>query len=167
MASTRLVAWSSWEDSAAEGLAVTSEVQSLEVSYFLRATEDEEKVRRAVAGLLGGEFPAERQVAEGHHGNMIVWIRHHFTGDQAEAAFREMVVHLGDDEKRAILGGLSSALDEHNALYIRLSKQVLVMKGDAVLANSDPIRVKVKPRSYLLKGDPAGFYARLLGRKPD
>ncbi len=52
-------------------------------------------------------------------------------------------------------------LDEHNALYIRLSKQVLVMRGSAVLASSDPIRVKVKPRSYMVKRDPEGFYARL------
>jgi RNA binding exosome subunit len=147
-----------------EGFAVTSEVQSIEVSYFLQATEDEEKVRRAVAGLLGGQISEERQEAEGHHGNKIVWIRNHLKGDQAEAALREIVAHLGEEEKTEILGSLGSALDEHNALYIRLSKQVLVMKGDAVLASSDPIRVKVKPRSYLLKGDPGGFYARLLER---
>jgi RNA binding exosome subunit len=146
---------------------VTSEVQSLEVSYLLQATEDEEKVKRAVGGLLGGEFPEERQEAEGHHGNRIVWIRHRLTGDQAEAALGKIVAHLGEDEKTAILGGLSGALDEHNALYIRLSKQVLVMKGDAALAGSDPIRVKVKPRSYLVKGDPRRFYARLLEKRPD
>ena len=141
---------------------MTSEVQSLEISYFLQATEDEDKVRRAVAALLGGELPAERQEAEGHHGNVIVWIRHHLTGEQAEAALRQVVAHLGEDERTAILRDLGDALDEHNALYIRLSKQVLVMKGDAVLTSSDPIRVKVKPRSYLLKGDPGRFYARLL-----
>ncbi len=38
-------------------------------------TEDEEKVRRAVAALLGGEPPEERQEAEGHYGNTIVWVR--------------------------------------------------------------------------------------------
>ncbi len=164
MASRRLDVWSSCEGSAADGLAVTSAVQSLEVSYFIQATEDEEKVGRAVAGLLGGGLPAERQEAEGHHGNTIVWIRHHLTGDQAEAAFLEIVARLGEDEKARILGDLSSALDEHNALYMRLSKQVLVMKGEAVLTSSDPIRVKVKPRSYLVRGDPPAFYARLLGK---
>jgi RNA binding exosome subunit len=142
---------------------LTSEVQSLEVSYLLQATEDEEKVKQAVGALLGGaDLPAERQEAEGHHGNTIVWIRHHLTGDGAEAAFRQIVAHLGEDEKAAIVGRLRDALDEHNALYIRLSKQVLVMNGTAVLASSDPIRVKLKPRSHLLKGDPMGFYARLL-----
>jgi RNA binding exosome subunit len=141
---------------------VKSEIQSLEVSYFLQATEDEEKVRRAVATLLGRETPAERQEAEGHFGNVIVWVRHHLTGDEAEAALREVVAHLGEEEMGSILGGLSAAMDEHNALYIRLSKQVLVMDGNAALTNSDPIRVRVKPRSYLVRGDPAEFYARVL-----
>jgi RNA binding exosome subunit len=141
---------------------LNSELQSLEISYLLQSTEDEGKVRRAVAALIGGDLPEERQQAEGHHGNVIVWIRHHLTGDAAAAGLRGIVSHLGEDEKKALLGDLRSGLDEHNALYIRLNKQVLVMNGTAVLASSDPIRVKVKPRSYLVRGDPAGFYARLL-----
>jgi RNA binding exosome subunit len=140
---------------------MSSAVQSLEVSYFIQMTEDEEKVRRAVAAMVGGERPEERQEAEGHHGNKIVWVRLHLTGDEAEAALRQIVSRIDPDERRAILGDLGAVTDEHNALYIRLSKQVLVMRGSAVLASSDPIRVKVKPRSYLVKGDPEGFYAGL------
>lgn len=143
---------------------MSSELQSLEVSYFIQATEDEGRVRLAVKALLGGELPEERQEAEGHHGNMIVWMRHHLTGEAAVAGFKGILSHMGEDEREAILGDLRSGLDEHNALYIRLSKQVLVMKGAAVLASSDPIRVRVKPRSYLVKGDPAAFYARLFER---
>jgi RNA binding exosome subunit len=136
-------------------------VQSLEVSYFIQMTEDEEKVRRAVAGLVGGDLAEERQEAQGHHGNKIVWVRLHLTGDEAAAALRQIVSRIDPDERRTILGDLGSVMDEHNALYIRLSKQVLVMRGSAVLASSDPIRVKVKPRSYMVKRDPQGFYARL------
>ncbi len=73
---------------------MSSAVQSLEVSYFLQMTEDEEKVRRAVSALLGGELPEERQEAEGHHGNKIVWVRHHLTGDEAEAALRRIISHI-------------------------------------------------------------------------
>jgi len=140
---------------------VSSSVQSLEVSYFLQMTEDEEKVRRAVSALLGGDLQEERQEAEGHHGNTIIWVRHHLTGDEAEAAFKRILARIGGDGRKDILGELGSLLDDHNALYIRLSKQVLVMSGNAVLASSDPVRVKVKPRGYLVKGDPSGFYARL------
>lgn len=140
---------------------MTSAVQSLEVSYFVQMTEDEERVRRAVAALLGGEPKEEREEAQGHYGNRILLVRVHMTGDEAETALSRVISRLGTDEKRTILGGLRGALDEHNALYIRLSKQVLVMSGSAVLASSDPIRVKVKPRSHTVKHDPEGFYARL------
>jgi len=140
---------------------MSSSVQSVEVSYFLQMTEDEEKVRKAVADLVGGELPEDRQEAEGHHGNKIVWVTLRLTGDEAEAALRQIISHIEAEDRKVILGDLGSMLDEHNALYIRLSKQVLVMRGSAVLAASDPIRVKVKPRSYTLKRDPEGFYARL------
>jgi RNA binding exosome subunit len=140
---------------------MSSAVQSLEVSYFIQMTEDEEKVRRAVAAMVGGELPEERQEAEGHHGNKIVWVRLHWTGDEAEAALRQIISRIDPNERRAIMENLGAMVDEHNALYIRLSKQVLVMRGSAVLASSDPIRVKVKPRSYVVKRDPEGFYARL------
>jgi RNA binding exosome subunit len=140
---------------------MSSAVQSLEVSYFIQMTEDEEKVRKAVAAMVGGDLPEERQEAEGHHGNKILWVRLHLTGDEAEAALRQIISRIDPSERRAILGGLEAVIDEHNALYVRLSKQVLVMRGSAVLASSDPIRVKVKPRSYMVKRDPEGFYARL------
>jgi RNA binding exosome subunit len=144
-----------------------SEVQSLEISYFIQATEDEEKVKRAVAALVGRGLPEERQEAEGHHGNKIVWVRHHLTGEDAEAGLREVVSRMGGDERKSILGGLDSGVDEHNALYMRLNKQALVMDGKALLGSSDPIRVKVKPRSHIVKRDPGGFYTRLLEKGAD
>jgi len=148
-------------------LGTDSELQSIEISYIIQATEDEDKVRRAVAALVGVDLPEERQEAEGHHGNKIVWVRHRLAGEEAGAGLRGIVSRMGGDEKDTILAGLDSGLDEHSALYMRLSKQALVMKGTAVLASSDPIRIKVKPRSHLVKRDPAGFYSRLLEKGVD
>ena len=139
-----------------------SSIQSIEVSFFVHMTEDEDKIKRAVVSLLGEELPAKREDAEGHFGNRIAWIRYHATGDEAEAALRSVVSHIDPDERRAIMGDLESVLDEHDALYIRLSKQVLVEKGDAARTASDPIRIRVKPRSYLVRGDPRALYAKLL-----
>jgi RNA-binding protein len=140
---------------------MTTLVQSLELSYFLQATEDEDRVEGAVRSLLGAEIVTQRQELEGHHGNKIVWIRHHLVGEQAAAVLRELVSHLEEDETKMILAQLGQTLDEHNALYLRLSKQVLLKQGRLVLASSDPIRVKVKPRSYLVGGDPVAFYENL------
>ncbi len=142
---------------------MSSEIQSLEVSYFLQMTEDEQKVVGAVSALLGQDQPIEMQDLQGHFGNRILWVRHHLTGDTAESAAKGILGRISPEEKRTILGELTSVLDEHNALYIRLNKQVLVSRGETVLASSDPVRVKVKPRSFKVKGDPEGFYRRLFG----
>jgi len=141
-----------------------SSIQSLEVSYFIQMTEDEGKVRRAVADMLGRESSEERQEAEGHYGNSIVLLRHHITGEEAEESLERIVARMGADERKGILRDLESLVDEHNALYMRLSKQVVVMNGGATLGSSDPVRVKVRPRAHLVQGDPASFYSRVLGR---
>jgi RNA binding exosome subunit len=141
---------------------VSSSVQSVEVSYFIQMTEDEEKVRKAVSALLGGEFPEEREEAEGHFGNTIVWVKVHLTGEEAERVIGRIVAHIEREERKAILGRLDSMLDDHGALYIRLSKQVLVMNGSATLGSSDPVRVRVKPRAHATRRDPEGFYSSLL-----
>jgi RNA binding exosome subunit len=164
---TAATSYPSTLETRAGARGLDSEVRSLEISYFVQATEDEEKIKRAVATLVGRDLPEERQEAEGHHGNKIVWVRHHLNGEDAQAGLRGIVLRMGGDEKRSILGGLDSGLDEHNALYVRLNKQVLVMNGTAVLASSDPIRVKVKPRSHTVRRDPAGFYTRLLEKIAD
>ncbi|MDG7022163.1 MAG: hypothetical protein JRN07_02045 [Nitrososphaerota archaeon] len=141
---------------------MSSEVQSLEVSYFVYMTEDEERIRAALVSLLGAQLQEERQEAEGHFGNRIVWVRLRAVGEDASAALAMIVSRMSQEERRAVLGDLGASLDEHNALYIRLSKQAVVARGDAVLAPSDPVRVRVKPRAHLMKGDPARFYSRLL-----
>jgi RNA binding exosome subunit len=143
------------------GTTMTNLVQSLELSYFLQATEDEERVKGAVGTLFGGDLVAQRQELEGHYGNKIVWIRHHLVGEQAASVLKELVSHLDEDETKMILAQLGQTMDEHNALYLRLSKQVLLKQGRLVLTSSDPIRVKVKPRSYLVGGDPVAFYEKL------
>jgi len=140
---------------------VSSSVQSVEVSYFLQMTEDEERVRKAVEGLLGGDHPAEREDAEGHFGNKIVWMRQHVTGREADAATGAIISKMDDSDRDAILADLGPWVDEHGALYIRLNKQVLVMDGRATLGSSDPVRVKVKPRPFVMKGDLESFYTRL------
>lgn len=129
----------------------------------MQMTEDEEKVGRAVAKLLGGDFAGKREEAEGHFGNRIVLVSYHLTGEEAEGAFRKIVSRMDPAERRAVLGDLDSATDEHGALFIRLNKQVLVMGRGPALGTSDPVRVKVKPRSYVVRGDYRGFYERLLG----
>jgi len=139
---------------------LSSEIRSLEVSYFVQATEDEEKVTRGVRTFVGSGSDCERQELEGHFGNKIVWVRFHLIGDDAHEAFGKLMSRMGDDSKRELLKGIESSLDEHMALFIRLNKQLLT-SGVAAAASSDPVRIKVKPRRPP-KDDAPGFYRRLM-----
>jgi RNA binding exosome subunit len=136
------------------------ELRSVEVSYFIQQTEDEEKVTGAIRRLVGPEAVEERQEAEGHFGNRIVWVRFHLVGQQASDFFSTLMSIMAEDSKKELLVGIASSLDEHGSLYMRLNKQLL-LGGEAVSTSSDPVRVKVKPRRPP-KGDAPGFYARLV-----
>jgi RNA binding exosome subunit len=142
-------------------LIVPNEIQSLEISYFVNATEDLDRVTRTVAERFGLSERPELESLEGHFGNVIVHVRHHVTGEAAMSAFRRLVALMGRDGVKELLGHLELALDEHKALYIRLPKQGL-MGETAALSEADPVRVRVKPRGFMMKEAVGRFYSRLL-----
>ncbi len=127
------------------------EIQALEISCFVQATEDEGKVRDAILGALGIQQEPEIADLEGHFGNRIIDLQWHLTGEQAWASFRALTSLLGETGRREILRELDTYLDKHGALYIRLNKQILI-SGMAFLSPSDPVRVRVKPRHFMMKG---------------
>ena len=136
-------------------------IQSVEVTYLVHATEDAAKIQRAVAGVLGNEAPPETEALEGHFGNPILKARVHLKGADAEAGFRRLVGMMPERVVDEVLSGMGVRLDEHSALFLRLDKQSL-MAGAVSLGSSDPVRVKVKPRRFMIRGGALGFYSRLL-----
>ncbi len=138
------------------------EIQSVEISCFIHATEDLERVCRALEERFGLSLHPQLEDLEGHFGNRIISVRYLLTGEEAMTAFRGIVSFMGPERVRELLEGLELALDEHKALFIRLSKQDL-LRGSAVLSQVDPIRIKVKPRGFMLKEDAGRFYTILLG----
>ena len=138
------------------------EIQSVEVSCFVHATEDGAKVKSAVVRALGvGEGPSEEPL-EGHFGNPIIHLVWHASGDAAWTVFGRLVEFMGEGGRNEVLGGLERQTDEHGALYLRLDKQALV-RGAALFSSSDPIRVRVKPRRFMMKGSTEQFYQKLMG----
>jgi RNA binding exosome subunit len=137
------------------------EIQSLEVSCFVQATEDEERVLISIMKLLGIEREPEREVLEGHFGNAIVDLSWHLTGEDAWNSFRLLMSALGRDGRRELARELDAYLDDHGALYVRLNKQTLIA-GTATFSSADPVRIRVKPRSFMMKGPPREFYERMM-----
>lgn len=137
-------------------------VQSVEVTYLIHATEDPGRIGAAVARVLATSTLPETELLEGHFGNQIVKARLHLTGEEAARAFENAVVKMPRGMKKEIISNIGSFLDEHSALFLRLDKQLLV-SGSLSLATGDAVRIKVKPRIFLVKGGAAQFYSRLIG----
>lgn len=137
------------------------EIQSVEVSCFVHSTEDVGKVATAIAKQLHISLEPLSERLEGHFGNLVLHLRYHLTDEEAWVAFRVMVKGMERDSQRELLESLESSIDEHSALFLRFSKQDLV-RGKFVLSTGDPVRVRVKPRGFMKRGEAAAFYTRLL-----
>lgn len=138
------------------------EIQSLEVSFFVHATEDESKVIEAIHSQLSIRDSPAMEVLEGYFGNKIVRVKYNVTGEEATRLFVHISSMISSQDKRRILAEMERNLDEHRALYLRFSKQELMARR-LVLFENDPVRVKVKPRAHLMRGDPAVFYGSIMG----
>lgn len=138
-----------------------SPIQSVEVSYFVHATEDPAKLRSAVEKLISSQTKPSVEEFEGHFGNRILNVRFHMTGEDAAKAFKSVVLSLTEGMKEELARDISLYVDEHSALYVRFDKQALVT-GSLAWGNSDPVRLKVKPRSFLLREGAGDFYRKII-----
>jgi RNA binding exosome subunit len=139
-----------------------SEVDSVEVSFFLHATEDRQRVVETVKGRLGMGVEPTYQEMEGHFGNRITRVSFEVKKEDAQRVFEavsRLLLKAGGSELKANLGEF---LDERGSLYLRLDKQEF-MRGSYAFGSGDPVRIKVRPRAFAARGDPVGFYRRLMG----
>ncbi len=140
------------------------EIQSVEISFFAHATEDERRVVEKVSSFFSLPTP-KIELLEGHFGNRIARVIYHVTGQEATALFSLIASKLSKDDAKKILDDRVKNVDEHGALYMRLSKQELMSKR-LVQAEDDPVRVKVKPRGNL-RGDTTFLNSLMTGRSSD
>lgn len=137
-------------------------IQAVEVSYLLHATEDPVRVGNAVREVLGVDVRPEVEELEGHFGNKITRVRHHATGEAAGLVFSRLAARMPPAMKAELLEGLEGTVDEHSALYLRLDKQLLLAGGIA-FASTDPVRLRVKPRLFMMKRGGSDFYRQVFG----
>ncbi len=132
----------------------------LEVSLYLHATEDEEKVMRSVEEALGiprSDFYVSR--ASGHYGNPVTIFRAILEGERALEALGRLVARMDEGERRALGHYAREAVDERGRVYIRLDKQGLVL-GKVRIGRRDPVELVISsPR----RDEPLSELMRLLG----
>lgn len=138
-----------------------STLMSVEVSFLIHATEDSAKVIRSVSSVLELEEEPTVETMEGHFGNKIERVSFHVIGQRADNLFRKLFDKIDEKEKSKLLSSLENYIDEHKSLFIRLDKQNII-GGKIVFSQSDSVRIKVKPRLYILKGNVYDFYRRMI-----
>lgn len=139
-----------------------SRIQSIEVSLFIHATEDEDRIISFVESKLMLDVKPMREELEGHFGNRIVHVSYHVTGDKADKLLNRIVEMMPKETLASLVRHIGMSIDEHKALYLRFDKQEF-MKGRIRIGASDPIRVKIKPRIYLMRKDAINFYIEVMG----
>ena len=132
--------------------AVLSKAKALPVAYvdigfFTHATEDEDKVLKAVRNLLPSvqveDVVFEKSSLRGHHGNPIVLFEAKIK-DKAvvKAVVERLASSLSALDKETLLNEIGLHL-EKGSFFIRLDKQA-AFEGSFKLATADPIRFRLR-----------------------
>jgi RNA-binding protein len=118
--------------------------KAVEISVFVHATEDEDKVKQAVKSIAPYEHTFESQRLSGHYEDPITLIISKTTKKkEATDLFDNLVKKLSSIDKQNLLDNLSNHVDPKGNLYLRLDKQ-RAYNGRVTLHESDPIRIKIK-----------------------
>jgi RNA binding exosome subunit len=127
----------------------------VDLRAFCYATEDEERVERALRTYLPEEADIERSVSEGHHGDRIVVL-----SSRVERAdeVRHVLGRLAElEDVDRVVAELDERIDENCALFLTLDKQAAF--GGRV-ARGDGITLRSKVEAYPAKREKAVANAR-------
>jgi RNA binding exosome subunit len=120
----------------------------VEVSSFIHATEDPDKVIVACRNVLPldyvDEITFESRNLLGHYNNPITLLRARIKQRRVLEAFIENLVgNLSEVDKEYLASDVKRRIDDKGTLYLRLDKQEAFL-GQMKLGNIDPIRITIK-----------------------
>lgn len=126
------------------------------MSAHAHATEDEQRVLRALRALLPEVVEVQRSKLEGHHGNPIIVFeakvdRRPILRDM----WKQMTARLRAGELEKIRDILSLRTDESCHLYLRFDKQLAFSEELALTESGDAIHLKLKVAAFPAKREVA------------
>ena len=121
----------------------------VDVRFCAHATEDQDKVLKAVYNVLAAEEPEEvefpKSDVEGHYGNPITFFETRIkTQKPIQALVDNIAGNLSSLDKTELANTLDKCVDE-GSFYIRLDKQA-AFQNKVKLVSSDPIRIRIRFR---------------------
>jgi hypothetical protein len=118
---------------------------------FCHATEDLEKVERALSNVIGdAEIQIER--TEGHHGNPITIVESSVESIEEISRFFE---RLEVDDLRFVLDTLSTRMDEGCNLFLKIDKQAAYQEHIRMGRNDDVVSIRIKVIAFPAKSEVA------------
>lgn len=123
------------------------------VQVLCHATEDEEKVMKAVENLVGSEAMEHMSLSSesltGHYGDPISIIKLTLLdGRLAEKVLGSILERLSPVEREEVWSERSVRGKHGGKLYLRLNKQAAYL-GAVRLSDKDPVRIQVSVRGRL------------------
>jgi RNA binding exosome subunit len=127
---------------------------SIRISAITHATENSERVSRAIQNLSPGEIsPGPNTTrAKGHHGNEIATMEFTIRNAKNVERFLQNIWRgLSQLDKTEVYSSLASRIDSAGTLFLRIDKQQ-ALKGKIRLQHSDPIKIAISFRRRSPKG---------------
>jgi RNA binding exosome subunit len=122
------------------------EFASVTVSFFIHSTEDQSRLIEEISqGLSVSRDLLSLEALEAHYGNTVYYAKAHLTGQEATRLAEFILKELTPASKQEIISQFEKSLDEHDALYLRLDRQLITRR--LTLSQDEPIRIKLKPKN--------------------
>ena len=129
-----------------------------EINLVLHATEDEDRVLKAIEDVLlvqSKRFSSSH--LEGHFKNRIVLQKAILSSHEAGSLAKRVVSLLNSTDREHLSRLIHEYSDEKGNLYIRLDKQRMC-QGRVSLSETDAIRIRFKPvKRYKRSGAIQGY----------
>jgi len=132
-----------------------------EINLFLHATEDEDKVLKAIEETL--LVPSARfsgSISEGHYKNKILLQKAILSSKEAASLAKRVISLLNSADRAYLSSQIDDYADEKGNLYIRLDKQ-RICQGKVSLSETDAVRVRFRPIRRFRPSDSVQNYVGL------
>ena len=120
-------------------------VDSIQITAISHATEDPDKISKAIAQVLSStssRMRSEKRTVKGHFGNPITTLLSNARGKDIDGLLDELYEKLGPRDQTRLLEELGSRIDEDGRLHLRFDKQDC-FRGHIRLEDEDPVKVTV------------------------
>ncbi|MEM2934584.1 MAG: RNA-binding domain-containing protein [Methanocellales archaeon] len=131
-------------------------IVSISLRGIAHATEDIEKVKRAIQNLARGELALKEIQMQGHFGNPIVVLYSSIEGKKAcEQFFKNLKARLSSEDYQRLKKELPHRVDSDCYLYLRFDKQALFENQIELACGEDAVALKAKVKVYPAKYESA------------